>query len=106
MLNIIKNYVYNDDQFTRKMAIPQDKFLDLVNLVLTTTWYTFDSQFYQQTDGITMGGPATSATAEIYIQAHEQTAPSKSLGAICWWCLFYSQMYALENLFHHITAIP
>ena len=33
-LNIIKDYVNNDDQFTRKTAIPQDKFLDLVHLVL------------------------------------------------------------------------
>ena len=34
MLNIIKVYVNNDDQFTRKKAIPQDKlFLDLVHLV-------------------------------------------------------------------------
>ena len=53
-LNIIKDYVHSDDQFARKTAIPQDKFLDLVNLVLTTTWYTFNSQFYQQTDGVAM----------------------------------------------------
>ena len=31
-LNIIKDYVNNDDQFTRKTAILQDQFLDLVNL--------------------------------------------------------------------------
>ena len=36
-LSIIKDYVNNDDQFTRKTTIPQDKFLDLVHLVLTTT---------------------------------------------------------------------
>ena len=54
-LNIIKDYVNNDNQFTRKTAIPQDMFLDLVHLVLTTTWYTFNSQFYQQT-GDVMGG--------------------------------------------------
>ena len=71
MLNIIKDYVNNDDQFTWKTAISQDKFLDLVNLVLTTTWYNFNSQFYQQTDGIEMGGPASSTTTEIYMQAHE-----------------------------------
>ena len=65
--------VNNDDQFTRKTVIPQDKFLDLVNLVLTTTWYTFNSQFYQQTDGVAMGGPTSSTTAEIYMQAHEHT---------------------------------
>ena len=35
--NIIKDYLNRGDQFTRKKAIPQGKFLDLVNLVLTTT---------------------------------------------------------------------
>ena len=59
MLNIIKDYV-NDDQFTRKTAVSQDKFLGLVHLVLRTTWYTFNSQFYQQIDGVAMGGPASS----------------------------------------------
>ena len=44
-LNIIKDFVNNDDQFTRKTAISQDKRPDLVNLVLTTTWYSFNSQF-------------------------------------------------------------
>ena len=37
VLSIVKDYLNNDDQFTRKMAVPQDKFLDLANLVLTTT---------------------------------------------------------------------
>ena len=78
-LYIIKDYVNNDDQFTRKTAIPQDKFLDLVHLVLTTTWYTFNSQFYQQTDGVAMGGPASSTTAEIYMQAYERTAITMAL---------------------------
>ena len=59
MLNIIKYYVNNGDQFTRKKAIPQDKFLHLVNLVLTIIWYTFNSQFYQQTDSISMASPAS-----------------------------------------------
>ena len=37
-LYIIKDSVNNDDQFTRKTAITQDTFLELVNLVLKTTW--------------------------------------------------------------------
>ena len=78
MRNIIKDYV-NDDQFTRKTAIHQDKFLDLVHLVLITTWYTFNCQFYQQTDGIAMGGSASSTTAEIYKQAYELTAITTAL---------------------------
>ena len=52
-LNIIKddfNNINNGDQITRETALPRDRFLDLVNLVLTTAWYTFNSRFYQQTD--------------------------------------------------------
>ena len=75
-LNIIKDYVNNDDQFTRKTAITQDKIFDIVNMVLTTTWYTFNSQFYQQTDGVAMGGTPSSIMAEIYMQVHECTAIS------------------------------
>ena len=37
MLNIVKDYVNNNDQFTRKTPIAQHKFFDLVNLVLTIT---------------------------------------------------------------------
>ena len=33
---------------------PQDKFLDLVYLFLRTIWYTFNSQFYQQTYVVAM----------------------------------------------------
>ena len=70
--NIIKDYVNNNDQFIRKTAIPQDKLLDLVDLVLTTTWYTFDSRFYLQTDGVAKGRSASSITAEICMQAPEK----------------------------------
>ena len=53
-------------------------FLDLVNLVLKTTWYTFNSQFYQQTDDVPKGGK-TSSLAEIYMEAHEHTATSTAI---------------------------
>ena len=64
-LNIIKDCINNGHQFARKTAIPQAMYLDLVNLVLTTTWYNFSSHFYQQTDGIAMGSPVSPNTAEI-----------------------------------------
>ena len=110
-LNIIKDYVNNDDQFTRKTAMRQDKFLDLVHLVLATTWYTFNSQFYQQTDGVTMGDPASSNTAEIYMQAHERTAITTALHPPKVWEQYVGAVYSilkrthLENVFHHINNL-
>ena len=110
-LNIIKDYVNNDDQFTRETAITQDKFLDLVHLVLTSTWYTFNSQFYQQTDGVAMGGSAASTTAEIHMQAHEHTAISEALHPPKVWERFVDDVYSilkrthLKNVFHHISNL-
>lgn len=39
----IKVYVNNDGQFTRKTPKPQDKFLDLINFVLSTNFYNLNS---------------------------------------------------------------
>ena len=36
-INIIKDHVNNCDQYTTKTTIQQQQFLELVNLVLTTT---------------------------------------------------------------------
>ena len=65
-LIIIKDYVNNDDQFTRKTVIPQDKFLDLVHLILATLATLLILSFTKKTDGIGMGGPVSS-TAKIYM---------------------------------------
>ena len=111
MRNIINDYVNNDDQFTRKTAISQDKFLDLVNLVLATTCYTFNSEFYQQIDGITMGGPASSTTTEIYMEADERTSMSTALHPPKVWEQFVDDVYSvlkrthLENFFQHINNL-
>ena len=108
-LNIIKDYVNNDDQFTRKTVIPQDKFLDQVRLVLTTTWYAFNSQFYQQTDGVAMGDPASSTTAEIFMQGYERTAITTALHLPKVWERFVDDVYSilkrmhLENIFKKIS---
>ena len=54
----------NDDQYTRRLYLKnytsrtKRLYLKTVNLVLTTTCYTFNFQFYRQTDGVTMGEPA------------------------------------------------
>ena len=61
-LNIKTNCVSNDDQFTMRTVISQKKFTYLVNLVLTTTQYTLNSQLYQQTDGVALKKLAFSTT--------------------------------------------
>ena len=87
-LSIIKDYVHNNDQFTKKTSIAQEKFLDLIHLALRTTWYTFNFQLYQKTDSVAIGGPASSTTVEIYMFTHKHTAISTALHPPTVWQLF------------------
>ena len=58
-----------------------------------------------------MGGPASSSTAEIYMQAHESTAISTALHSPKVWERFVDDVYSivkrtqLENFFHHINNL-
>ena len=55
-----------------------------------------------------MGGPASSTTTEIYLQAHELTAISTALHHPKLWERYVDSVYSvakrthLENFFHHI----
>ena len=58
-----------------------------------------------------MGGPASSTTAEIYMQAYERTAVTKILHPPKVWERFADVVYSilkrthLENVFHHIKNL-
>ena len=99
-LNIVKDCVNNYNQFTRKMPIHHN----LVNLVLTTTWCTFNYQFHQQTDSVAMGEPASSTTAKIYLQALEQTAISMALHPPKVWEQVVGDVYSILKCTHLETS--
>ena len=87
-----------------KTAKTQDEFVDLFGLVLTPTWYTFNSQFYQHTDAAAVGGQASSTTAEIYMQAYEETTIYTSLHPPKVLERFVDDSYSIskcKHFFHH-----
>ena len=48
--------------------------INLLGKRLYLKLYTFNSKFYQQTNGVEMRELASSTTIELFMQAHEQTA--------------------------------
>ncbi|XP_057298092.1 uncharacterized protein LOC130629018 [Hydractinia symbiolongicarpus] len=110
-LNIIKDLIENNAAFGEKTKIPVPDFLRLVELVLTKTWYLFKKNFYTQTDGVAMGGPASSVVTEIYMQAHETTALVTSDRRPKDWRRFVDEVFAiikrshLEEFHEHIIGL-
>jgi retron-type reverse transcriptase len=59
----------------------EEEVLDLFRHVLTTSYFTFNGQFYGQRDGVAMGSPLSPVIAnfymEDYVKAALESAPLK-----------------------------
>jgi len=54
--------------------IPKDEFLDAVQFVLKSTFFSFDNQIYKQNYGTPMGSPLSPIIADIVMQDLEREA--------------------------------
>ena len=73
-LVIIKDLLENDANLHKKTKIPHDSLLDIIEFLLTKTWFKYNDKFLTQTDGVAMGRPASSIVAELYMQHHDRTS--------------------------------
>jgi hypothetical protein len=47
--------------------------MGLFRHILTTSYFTFNGQFYGQTDGVAMGSPLSPVIADYYMKDNEKT---------------------------------
>ena len=73
-LLIIENLPEHDDKLADRTLLSPRQILDLLDILLRTTYFKFNGDFYQETDGAAMGGPTLAIVSEIYMQSLETTA--------------------------------
>jgi hypothetical protein len=52
----------------------EEDVLGLFRHVLTTSYFTFNEQFYGQTDGVAMSSPLSPVIANFYMEDYEKAA--------------------------------
>ena len=109
-LIIVKDLLVNDPDLQTKTNIPAEDLLEITELLLTKTCFQFNGKFLKQTDGVAMGGPASSVIAEIYMQAHETTALTTTSNPPKVWERFVDDVFliikksSLEGFFNHVNG--
>ena len=73
-LLIIKDILEHDDKLKDRILLSPRQILDLLDILLHTTYFKFNGNFYQQTDGAAMGGSTSAIVSEIYMQSLKTTA--------------------------------
>ena len=72
-LLVIVDLLNNDTALQDGTNLLPYQILELLEFLLLTTFFIFNGEFHQQTDGVAMGGPASSIVAEIYMISIETT---------------------------------
>lgn len=63
-----------------------DDILALFKLLLTSTYFCFDGQYFEQTDGVAMGSPLSPVTANFFMEDFEEKALNQAtLKPTCWY---------------------
>jgi hypothetical protein len=91
----------------------EENVLGLFRHVVTTSYFTFNGQFYGQTDGVAMGSLLSPVIANFYMENYEKTAlESAPLKPHCWFryvddtfVIWQHVPDKLKDFLHHLNSI-
>ena len=110
-LAIIKELLENDETLPDQTPLSLKNVLDLLELLLRTTFFILNGTCYQQTEGVAMGGPPSSIVAEIYMQTTETTALTTTSHPPKVWERHVDYVFSgirksnLHDFFQHINSL-
>ena len=73
-LEIIRERLENDNTLKQRTKLDVDDIMELLEFVLTTTYFSFRGEIYKQKFGTAMGSPCSAITANIFMEWLEQRA--------------------------------
>ena len=112
-LEIIKDRLLNDNKLRQRTLLTASDIMELLSLVLTTTYFRFDDQLYQQKFGTAMGSPVSPIVANLFMENLEQTAIATADEDIkpMWWKRYVDDVVTkikcgtVERLNDHLNQV-
>jgi hypothetical protein len=63
--------------------------------VLTSTYFCFDGQYYEQTDGIAMGSPLSPVIADFFMEEFERRAIKRATHKPGYWYRYVDDTFVI-----------
>ena len=110
-LLVIKDLLNNDTTLQDRTNLLPDQISELLEFLLCTTFFFFNGEFHQQTDGVAMGEPASSIVAKIYMISIETTVITTADTPPRIWECHVDDVFSilrrcnLEQFFQHINSL-
>ena len=78
-IEIISNKLKKDKTLKKRTLLTPEDIVELLEFVLTTTYFMFRGQVYQQKFGTAMGSPVSPIVANLFMEDLEQRAMAVSI---------------------------
>ena len=111
VLVIIKELLENDKTLSDRTPLSPKNVMDLLEFLVRTTFFIFNGTYYQQTEGVAMGGPPSLIVSEIYMQATGTTALTATSHPPNVWEHHVDDVFSivrnsnLHDFFQHINSL-
>ena len=73
-LRVVTEQLNKDQTLSERTSIPVRQLVGLVELCLRTTYFQFQDNYLEQTDGAAMGSPLSPVIANLFMEDLEQKA--------------------------------
>ena len=96
-LDIVHELLNKDNTWRKDVAesLDTDTVIKLLSFFLTTTYFVFKGDYYQQKDGCSMGSPCSPLVANAYMEHFEQLALSSALHLPRIWYRFMDDTFCV-----------
>lgn len=77
-VTVIREMLRKDEDLISRTKLSPDEVADLLELCLRSTYFSFNGDFYEQTEGAAMGSPVSAVVANLYMEHFETLALSSA----------------------------
>ncbi|XP_076330861.1 uncharacterized protein LOC143236466 [Tachypleus tridentatus] len=78
-LHITRKGLLNDNSLPHRTDMKIDAIMELTTICLQSTYFQYNEEFYEQTDGLAMGSPLSPILVDIFMKDFEERSLSSTL---------------------------
>ena len=79
-IKIIREMLHHDEDLVMHTPLSPDRIGELLGLCLGSTYFSYNTKFFKQSEGATMGSPVSAVVANLYMEFFEEVALSSAPG--------------------------
>ena len=108
-INIIGDILRNDDTLSQRTDLSVKQVLGLLEYCLTTTYFQYACEFYEQVEGAAMGSPLSPLVANLFMEHFEQRAIESFKYNLTFWARYVDDVISVikraqyDELLHHLN---